>query len=480
MFTVEAFQSSFTINQGNNNFTIFGSLLWTYNRIITVVDTSLNHTAALYLEDKVATSLEPVRIDLAEPKNIFSGKFRHNIPSSDFLVLLTSKPNENNWFSSTNFDDGTRDIFVHTADWENYTECSSESVIAFQVVENILQALMFEGNDDESKYFHDPAIGCINDMCSWKPDITFKLRTADICADCLDKISSQGIEEDLVRQSIELFEHLRKRMLFNRKLQRETDYDPSLPFTIANTKRKLRTTFEPLRKFLLLLDHFDSIVRTSVIIFGKICLKDDFDQFAKDAGLHGKPSLGHWVGALQSVAKAASTIDKDSFPLPNDFCERLEGIVAKANEGKIVNLRNEYRGHGYCSIHDEKYKNVFESALPSLQYIEQVLLPLLVGLKVCYVTSFSIKKTGKKIRVKSLMGNHPDFEDKEIAFKTDDCLPFENQVYATKDGNWYDLHPYILYENCPECCHPRVLIYDGEQYLDPFVGHRVTITACQP
>jgi hypothetical protein len=40
MFTVETLEGCLTVYQGNNDFTIFGDLLGTDNRVITVVDTS--------------------------------------------------------------------------------------------------------------------------------------------------------------------------------------------------------------------------------------------------------------------------------------------------------------------------------------------------------------------------------------------------------------------------------------------------------
>ena len=399
----------------------------------------------------------------------------NSISSEDFLVLLTSKPNEHNWFSSTNLGNGNRNIFVQTSDWEHYIECSPIDVITFQIVENILQALMFPSFESALELSHDPPIGCINDMCSWKPDITFKLRTADICSTCLERLNQQGVSDELLQQAIETFEHLRRSMLFNRRLQPEVDYDHSLPFTVATTKRKMRTTFEPLRRFLLLLDHFDSIVRTSVIILGKVCCGEQFEQFVSDAGLTGRPSLGQWVSALQVIATSPAFADIESIPLPNDFQERLQGIISRANEAKIVSYRNEYRGHGYCSLHDGMYREIYEEVLPSLQYIEKALLPLLLGFKLCYVISSANLKTGRTVKIKALMGNHPEFEDREIGIKKGAELPYDRQVYAQKEGGWYDLHPYIQYDNCPVCRHPMVLIYDGEQYLDPFVGHRVTI-----
>lgn len=45
-------------------------------------------------------------------------------------------------------------------------------------------------------------------------------------------------------------------------------------------------------------------------------------------------------------------------------------------------------------------------------------LLMIMGFKLCYVTCMSHSKSGMRVSVKSLMGNHPDFEDKESSCKS--------------------------------------------------------------
>ncbi len=40
-------------------------------------------------------------------KDMTTFRYQNNIQSADFLIFLTSRPNENNWFSSTSFCDGS-------------------------------------------------------------------------------------------------------------------------------------------------------------------------------------------------------------------------------------------------------------------------------------------------------------------------------------------------------------------------------------
>lgn len=403
----------------------------------------------------------------------------NNYSKDDYIVLLTSKPNAVNWFSSQD-PNGSNSIFIHTGDWEYYVLSETKYAIAFQIIKNILQSLMADRMDELTSYFHNPPIGCINDMCSWKADVTFKLRTADICPDCYDRLKEQGVSNELIIQSINIFERLRKSLLFCDKLHEQNGYTNQLPFPIATTKRKVGLTTDPLRKFLFLLDHFDSIIRTSVILFGKLLLRDKFDDMVKDQFLDKKPSLGHWVVALQALSKKLHKKYPDDIPLSKEFNDRISAIVKKSEDEKIVNLRNEKRGHGYCKVHDRTYQEDFTNLSPSLEYIEQTLMPFLIRFKCLYVIS-SNKFSAKDFEVKArlLNGNHPDFSEDSIKFSPEqiDDIPSNNKVYAQYGNSpeWINLDPYIIYNNCPKCLNPRVLITDGEQYLDPYIGHRVKL-----
>jgi hypothetical protein len=61
-----------------------------------------------------------------------------NIHSDDFVVLLTIRRNALNWFSHCE----NKNAFVHTGDWEHYTDANPKYAIAYQVVENVMQSLI--------------------------------------------------------------------------------------------------------------------------------------------------------------------------------------------------------------------------------------------------------------------------------------------------------------------------------------------------
>jgi len=118
----------------------------------------------------------------------FSGQ---PIDKDDIVVLLTGIPNDQNWFSAFQLPTSKRNIFICTEDWEYYIpKPKVHYAIAYQVVENCLQVLMDLDykKEENHPYIHVKSRGCLNDFCGDKRDVILKIRTADICETCVDKI----------------------------------------------------------------------------------------------------------------------------------------------------------------------------------------------------------------------------------------------------------------------------------------------------
>lgn len=139
---------------------------------------------------------------------------RHlGIPRTDFVILLTSLNNEYNWFSASA---PSKELngFVHTAQWKHYVRSSATFPVAYLVVSLVLQRLMFSDVKELLKGIHQHPLGCFNDYCQHKKEIILKLRTADICSDCLAVLKTKTIPT-VIQQVLEIFEAVRVRMLFS-------------------------------------------------------------------------------------------------------------------------------------------------------------------------------------------------------------------------------------------------------------------------
>lgn len=137
---------------------------------------------------------------------------RYAIPEGEFAILLTPTANKKNWFALL---DENRPFngFIHTDEWEYYLACDPAIPIAFEVIALILQKHIFTRYADIERLTHERAIGCISDLCIKKSDIMLKMRTADICPDCMERIQQQLAVPE-IHHTLAILESLRVKMLF--------------------------------------------------------------------------------------------------------------------------------------------------------------------------------------------------------------------------------------------------------------------------
>ena len=187
----------------------------------------------------------------------------NNIPNNEFVILLTEVSNTNNWFASLD-EKMPFNGFIHTADWNHFIKCQDSFPIAFEVIALVLQKHMFNDYNEARSSVHIDPIGCVNDLCLEKKNIILKLRTADICPECMNKVRDKlSIAE--IQHALNIMESLRVKMLFSQnfkqnaplsKLVIDSKHRIFLP-DFGNIEIKLR----PLEKALyrLYLDHPEGI-----------------------------------------------------------------------------------------------------------------------------------------------------------------------------------------------------------------------------
>lgn len=174
------------------------------------------------LEESVSRSAIPSFREMAHWENLFTScaarRRSAGIPQNEMLVLLTTIANENNWFSA--IDPNNRmNGFVHTGEWEYYVRCSGEFPVSYLTAALVLQSFMFRNYAELKKAVHEFPMGCVNDFCEDKRNIILKLRTADICPDCIARLDGK-LDDHVIRQILDIFEGVRLRILFHQKFSR--------------------------------------------------------------------------------------------------------------------------------------------------------------------------------------------------------------------------------------------------------------------
>lgn len=211
-----------------------------------------------------------------------------NIEKTDFVVLLTSRRNALNWFSSV---DNSQNIFVHTNEWDSFTNANPKYPIAYQVLENIMQFLMkLDIENLNEPNIHKNPKGCMNDFCNNKEDVILKLQTANICDKCMEKIHAENIDTEIIEQAFRIFEGVRNELIFKKRttIQKKA---AQLPLTITNRnkilidKLNLEIRLKPMEKalYIFYLKQKEGVLFKNMVdyqsdlfeIYGKISTSDD-------------------------------------------------------------------------------------------------------------------------------------------------------------------------------------------------------------
>ena len=190
-------------------------------------------------------------------------RLRRGINNDEFVILLTEISNDKNWFASLDEKMPTNG-FIHTSDWNHFIKCNDAFPIAYEVIALLLQKHMFNDYDELRTSVHNDPIGCVNDMCLEKKDIKLKLRTADICADCMNKLKAK-LSFAEIHQALNIMESLRVKMLFSQNFKQNV---PLSKLVIDERKRiflpdfgNIEIKLRPLEKtlYLFYLNHPEGV-----------------------------------------------------------------------------------------------------------------------------------------------------------------------------------------------------------------------------
>ncbi len=392
----------------------------------------------------VLDALQKIRIDKA-------------IDAASFVYLLTKTPNEMNWFAAAD-ETNMRNAFGHIEDFSWCTTAPSHVIAAHYITKTIFNALLTDKEPDWEKYWHRQARGCFFDFCGNKADLHIKLRTADICRDCMQVFQSIGIPDGLLRQTILIMEASRKYAINTSEYLPSEESFHRWPYPVAITRHKVIQAHNPVLKFLLLLDHFDSLVRyfylAHEVLAGRQPLIDD------------RPSLGWWVDKLAKCLKGE---------------KNYREVVEIADRKKVVKLRNEKRGHGWMSELEEEYHIDAESLQKTMNSIEDELASFLESYHLVVPRYSDFRNSRLIIEGDHLHGSHqmhPPFVMETTESLQSLGFRDSNLVYITdaKMKEFTCMDPYIKSSMCPKCDHQRILITDGGNvYIDVQMGHRVTL-----
>ena len=142
---------------------------------------------------------------------------KHQIPEKDLVILLTDFSNDKNWFAG--IDSTMKNYFIQTSNWHHYFGNSIDSrfPIAYEIVIWLLRSQMFQNRQEIMDSVHKGSTGCMMDFCGNKKEIVLKMRTADICNDCLKVIQNREVDRPFARQVLDSMDGIRQHMMFRER-----------------------------------------------------------------------------------------------------------------------------------------------------------------------------------------------------------------------------------------------------------------------
>lgn len=198
-------------------------------------------------------------------------KIENEIDTNNFVFLLTNQYNDKNWFAF--LDPTLRTGFIHTEDWPWFFGDTTDVryPIAYEVISWVVRGLMYRNQKEIVGGFHKKTVGCINDFCKNKKEITIKMRTADVCEGCIQEMNNKDVPPYYLNQIFSVMDGIRSNLMFRKRIsiinkpsRIKIDLESKKIFLIDFGNLDIRLNPKELSLYMLFLYHKDGIALNSL------------------------------------------------------------------------------------------------------------------------------------------------------------------------------------------------------------------------
>ena len=250
-----------------------------------------------------------------------------NIPNNEQVFLLTDQKNELHWFGAA--DERTlNNFFVDCSDWHDYFEgFDNRFPITYCIAGWLMRKVIFASKEEMEMAVHDKeSIGCLMDLCIEKKQIVLKMRTADICADCLSYSEKNDSNRVYMNQLMQIMDGVRSNLMFRDRSKylrtnSRLEFRDIMHRMYLTDLGDLEVNLNPKERslYLVFLNHPEGISRTNLIEYSKE-LKSFYNTFSKtwDSLLY-----------LERIIKIEESIALLTNPLEDNFMQVLSRIRRK-------------------------------------------------------------------------------------------------------------------------------------------------------
>ena len=249
----------------------------------------------------------------------------NRIKKEEQVVLLTNKQNDQNWFSSPDFNGN---LFIRCSLWNHFDlGCSDEFPIANEVVSTIFHSLLFTDIVDTEANVHMESVGCINDFCEYKPDIRLKMKTADICSDCLSLVKNREFSIPIFKHITCIIDSLRSSLIAVNRFKSNLGLSRirirgNFDIELIDEGKVVHLEPKELIIYLLILKHKEGIAKDGFHLYEEELLK-------LYRLVDTNSTKANRVTVVQNICKSRTSVEDNISTIKKQFNEALGVAVAK-------------------------------------------------------------------------------------------------------------------------------------------------------
>lgn len=252
------------------------------------------------------------------------------------IVVFLSSTSYDNFFSLPDF---KNNIYVKTRGWENFVDSQIRFPIVIEIVTNIFHLLLFDSLEGLQQKTHmNDDKGCLNDYTLRLTNVRLKMKTPDLCDDCMELLKPEFISPNIVEQ---IFKIADKASVEMRKVKRYINAFVSVDLHLKKYQTKLyfkdplnhtlRIPPIPFTLYKYLLLHPDGVVAQNIF-----SIKEELFEIyykGKISKNTEKKSINSIENLCYKTSESVSTINAlISKSLPSSIAEQY----------KIQNIKGRY------------------------------------------------------------------------------------------------------------------------------------------
>ena len=296
---------------------------------------------------------------------------KHQIPADEVVELFIDKPNECNWFAS--WDRSAKlNFFIHTKGYEHIIDADPEYPLVYELATVPMLIQAFDNLEQAENYAHEESRGCVFDYTRNKKEAMLRLRTADLCPECIQLFENRKADAAILQQSLAIFDLIRSQMLYKtrfsllKNLSRLTIYTESRQLLFNDAHVHIKLGPREMAVYHFLLENPDGKLFAEVAYSERN--KPDFEE--KKASLMNEILMEQSGGMKElwsyykTYSSANDVVIRDkAFLKLLDLREQTEfsGVISKINR-KINDSLNAQISQHYIIQHDA-YTGIYKIKL---------------------------------------------------------------------------------------------------------------------